>query len=173
MNNNDYLAVVDEIKTRIHVARHKAILSANSDLISLYWDIGNIINERSVWGNKFVENLSRDIKLEFPHATGYSPRNLRYMATFAKAYPDKVILQRSVAKLPWGHNIALLDKVKDEDQRLWYAGKAIESGWSRDWLAIQIESQLYERQALADKTTNYSVHCQRNTRTCFQLLKTS
>jgi len=73
-----------------------------------------------VWGNKFVENLSRDIKLEFPRATGYSARNLRYMATFAKTYTDYEILQTLSAKLPWSHNTTLLDKVKDDEERLGY-----------------------------------------------------
>jgi len=155
MNNNDYLAVVDEIKARIHAARHRALLSANSDLILLYWDIGSIINERSVWGNKFVENLSRDIKMEFPNATGYSPRNLRYMAAFAKAYPDKQLLQTLSAKLPWSHNTALLDKVKADEERLWYIQQTIENGWSLDGMVCQIERNLYQRQVLSDKTTNY------------------
>ena len=77
------------------------------------------------------------------------------MAKFARTYPDIEFVQRTVAQIPWRHNVALLDKVKDEAQRIWYAQKIIENGWSRDWLVTQIEYQLYERQALAEKTTNF------------------
>ena len=120
MSNNDYLSVVEEIKARIHTARHKVVLSANCDLTLLYWSIGNTINEHSVWGNKFIENLARDIKLDFPKATGYSVRNLKYMAKFTKTYPNIEIVQTLSAQIPWSHNTALLDKVKVEEERLWY-----------------------------------------------------
>jgi len=155
MNNNDYLSVAEEIKARIHAARHKVALSANSDLTLLYWSIGNAINKHSVWGNKFIENLARDIKLEFPKATGYSVRNLKYMAKFAKTYPSFEIVQTLSAQLPWSHNTALLDKVKDDEERLWYIQQTIENGWSLDGMVHQIERNLYQRQSLSDKTTNY------------------
>lgn len=78
------------------------------------------------------------------------------MAKFAETYPDKVIVQTLSAQLPWYHNTALLDKVKDADARLWYLRKAIENGWSLDGMVFQIERSLYERQALSDnKTSNY------------------
>jgi predicted nuclease of restriction endonuclease-like (RecB) superfamily len=88
MNNAEYLKVVAEIKSRIHEAKHRAILTANSGLIMLNWHIGKTINEHSSWGSKFIDNLARDIKLEFPAAKGFSVRNLKYMTKFAKTYPD-------------------------------------------------------------------------------------
>jgi len=102
-------------------------------------------------GNKFVENFARDIKLEFPNATGYSIRNLKYMAQFARTYTDFEIMQRTVAQIPWRHNIALLDKVKDKEQRDWYTSKVIEHGWSRDVLAHQIETNLFHRQIINEE----------------------
>jgi len=88
INNSEYLSVVNDIKTRIRAAQRRVLLSANSELFLLYWNIGRAINNHSVWGNKFVENLARDIKLDFPKAKGYSVRNLKYMAKFAKAFPE-------------------------------------------------------------------------------------
>jgi len=156
INNNEYLSVVSDIKARIKNAQHRVMLSANSELVALYWSIGKVINENSAWGNKFVDNLARDIKHDFPSVTGYSVRNLKYMAKFAKTYDDFEFVQRTVAQIPWRHNIALLDKVKDSGQRIWYTQKVIENGWSRDWLVTQIEYQLYERQAVSDKTSNFN-----------------
>ena len=155
INNNEYISVVNDIKTRIRTAQRRVLLSANSELFSLYWNIGKVINENSAWGNKFVENLSRDIKLDFPKAKGYSVRNLKYMAKFYKTFPDFEIVQSLTAQLTWTHSNALLDKVKDRDIFLWYAERNGEAGWSVDALKEQIENGLYERQALTKKASNF------------------
>ncbi len=76
------------------------------------------------------------------------------MRAFAEAWPDLEIVQQRVAQLPWGHNIRLLQSIKDPDRRLWYADQAIENGWSRHVLAHQIESDLFARQGAA--LTNFS-----------------
>jgi predicted nuclease of restriction endonuclease-like (RecB) superfamily len=155
INNNEYISVVSDIKAQIKKAQYRAALSANSELITLYWNIGVIINENSVWGNKFVDNLARDIKLDFPKARGYSVRNLKYMAKFAKTFPDFTIVQSLTAQLTWTHTTALMDKVKDCEKFLWYAERNQTEGWSVDDLTEQIEYQLYERQALSNKVSNF------------------
>ena len=101
-------------------------------------------------------NLARDIKLDFPDITGYSVRNLKYMAKFAKLFPSLEIVQATLAQITWYHNIALMDKVKDTEMYLWYAAQTIENGWSRNILVHQIGYGLYERQAIATKITNYN-----------------
>lgn len=113
INNSEYLGIISEVKSQIQTARHKAVLGANKELICLYWNIGKIINENKSWGNKFIENLARDIKLEFPSATGYSVRNLKYMAKFQTEYNDFEIVPTTLAQLPWSHNRMLLDKLKN------------------------------------------------------------
>ncbi len=155
MDDNEYLKTIEAIKQDIKAAQYKAVLSVNSTLILLYYHIGQVINEYKSWGNKFVDNLSRDIKLEFPNTKGYSVRNLKYMAKLAMEFPDTVIVQEVLAQLPWYQNIALLDKTKDRDIHIWYARKAIENAWSRNVLVHQIESKLYERQVLSDKVSNF------------------
>jgi predicted nuclease of restriction endonuclease-like (RecB) superfamily len=80
------------------------------------------------------------------------------MAKFSSCYSDIEIVQKVSAQLSWSHNVALLDKVKGEDQRIWYAKKAIENGWSINVMTHQIESMLYKRQVLADKTTNFETN---------------
>lgn len=121
----------------------------------MYYEIGKIINFHKSWGNKFIDNLAKDIKLAYPDSTGYSSRNLKYMAKFAAEYTDEQIVQTLSAQLTWSHNIDIMDKVKDMDERKWYMLKAIENGWSHNVLVHQIESKLYERQAVGTKVTNF------------------
>ncbi len=156
MNQSEYMETISNIKSEIKRAQYRAVLGANRELILLYWRIGQIINVHKAWGNKFVENLASDIKLEFPGATGYSVRNLKYMAKFAMSYPDEGFVQQVVAQIPWGQNVVLLDKVSDDEVRRWYIAACAKNGWSRNVLVHQIESGLYERQALPDKVNNFA-----------------
>lgn len=155
MNSNEYLEIVKSIRDEIKVAQYKAAVSVNRELIMLYYNIGRVINEHKSWGNKFIDNLAADIKLSFPSATGYSVRNLKYMAKFAAIYPDFEFVQQVVAQIPWGHNVVLMDKISDDTVRKWYIEQSIEHGWSRNVLVHQIESGLYERQVIADKISNF------------------
>lgn len=117
MNSNEYLHIVESIKREIRTAQYRAAVSVNRELLVLYHSIGEVINAHKTWGSKFVENLAADIKLSFPDATGYSARNLKYMAKFAAAYPDDEFVQRPVAQIPWGHNVVLLDKLSGLEER--------------------------------------------------------
>lgn len=155
INDHQYLSVIENIKQEIKSAQYRAVLSANTEMILLYHHIGCIINEHKTWGSKFIDNLSKDIKLAFPDATGYSVRNLKYMSKFAELYPDTEIVQAVLAQITWYHNIALMDKIHECDIAIWYAQQVIQNGWSRNVLVHQIESRLYERQVLADKITNF------------------
>lgn len=155
MNNNEYVKIIESIKDDIKSAQYKASVNVNRELIMLYYNIGKVINEHKIWGNKFIENLAADIKFEFPNTKGYSVRNLKYMAKFAATYPDIIFVQTVSAQIPWSHNMAILDKVKDEEKRTWYIRKTIENGWSHSVLIHQIESGLYERQAVAGKISNF------------------
>lgn len=155
MNSSEYLATVDLVKQEIKSAQYHAAVHVNTTLILLYHSIGRIINEHKTWGNKFIENLAADIRREFPGSKGYSVRNLKYMAKFAQTYPDLEFVQTVSAQIPWSHNVAILDKVKDQEERIWYIQKATENGWSHSVLVHQIESGLYQRQVLADKVSNF------------------
>ena len=85
-NNDDYLNTLESIKEEILSAQYKAAVNANRELILLYYQIGQVINEHKAWGNKFIDNLAADIRMSFPGVTGYSVRNLKYMAKFAETY---------------------------------------------------------------------------------------
>lgn len=155
MNSNEYLEIVNNIKSNILSAQYKAAIAANKELIMLYWNIGKIINTHKSWGNKFIENLARDIKLDFPDMKGFSVRNLKYMSKFASTYDDIEFVQTVSAQIPWSHNVVILDKVKDYDVKLWYIKQTIERGWSHSVLIHQIESDLYGRQVISDKVSNF------------------
>ena len=155
MNSTEYLKTVEEVKQEIRAAQYRAAVHVNTELTMLYYSIGTVINEHKAWGNKFIENLAADIRREFPGSKGYSVRNLKYMAKFAQTYPDLEFVQTVSAQIPWSHNVAILDKVKNQEERIWYIQKATENGWSHSVLVHQIESGLYQRQVLADKVSNF------------------
>ena len=148
MNNNEYIEIIETIKGEIRGAQYKAALSVNRELIMLYYHIGTVINEHKTWGSKFIENLAADIRIAFPNVKGYSVRNLKYMAKLANTYPDEEFVQQAVAQIPWGHNIVLMDKIANPEERKWYIEKSAQNGWSRNVLVHQIESGLYQRQVL-------------------------
>ena len=148
-DDENYFALLDGLKKRIRTAQVKAALSVNAELVLLYWHIGREILARQQqvgWGGKVIDRLARDLKREFPDMKGLSPRNLKYMRAFADAYPSGQFVQEALAQITWYHNIALLEKLKEPEQRLWYAQKTVENGWSRNILVLQIESGLYQRQ---------------------------
>lgn len=155
MNNKEYFETIESIKNEIKSAQYKAAVSVNRELIMLYYNIGKVINAHKTWGSKFIDNLAADIKLSFPNTTGYSARNLKYMAKFAAMFEDTEIVQAVLAQLTWYHNMALMDKTQDTEQYVWYAQETIKNGWSRNVLVHQIESGLYERQAIAEKISNF------------------
>ncbi|MFH1020160.1 MAG: DUF1016 N-terminal domain-containing protein [Pseudomonadota bacterium] len=151
-----YGGLLAGIKTRIRQAQTRAALSANAEMIAMYWDIGRMIHQRQQmegWGAGIIPRLAADLKNELPEVKGFSERNIGYMIRFAREYGTSPILQQPVAKLggmgnqggkvpqtvaqsagtndveigqqpvgqiPWGHNILLMEKVKDLPTRLWY-----------------------------------------------------
>ena len=161
----DYPAFLESLKSRVRQAQTKAMLSVNRELIQLYWDIGRDIVERQDregWGKSVVDRIADDMQRAFPGMHGFSPVNIWRMRAFYLAYrPDPAILSQAVTELdparppsavadiPWGHNQTLLFKLQHQVQRLWYAAKTVENGWSRAILTVQIESDLFGRQRKA------------------------
>jgi predicted nuclease of restriction endonuclease-like (RecB) superfamily len=191
-----YADLLSNIKARIRQGQVKAGLSANAEMILMYWDIGRMIHERQQekgWGAGVIPRLAKDIRNELPEVKGFSERNIGRMIAFYRNYancppilpqavaklgsssegkqvvalmtgkgkvPQTVakiggleILQRLVAQIPWGHNILLLEKVKDLSSRLWYMQQTIEQGWSRDVLGLMIKNAAHKRKGEA--VTNF------------------
>ena len=156
-NQSDYATWLVGLKQRIRESQTRAVVAVNNELVCLYWQIGHEILERQDkqgWGAKVVDQLAVDLKKEFPEMKGFSRANLMYARSFAEAWPDFQIVQQLVGRLPWGHNLVLLSKLKTQDGREWYADAAIEHGWSRSILVHQIETDLKKRQGAA--ITNFA-----------------
>lgn len=157
----DYPEVLESLKKRVHAARMRATLATNSELVGLYIEIGReIINrqEQVGWGQGIINQLAKDLRQAFPEVKGFSPRNLLYMKQVAAVFGARPILQQVAAKLPWGHLLMLIDKLSAENERAWYGLQAIEHGWSRTILQMQIETRLHERQAGSVKISNFQNH---------------
>lgn len=145
----NYAATLKALKSRIRTERLHVVMAANAAMVLLYWDIGRAILERQKnegWGAKVIDRLSADLREAFPDMKGLSPRNLKYMRAFAAAWPDKKLVQEPLAQIPWYHHIALLEKCRSSEERLWYADQSAMHGWSHNILSIQIETQTYKRQ---------------------------
>lgn len=113
-----YTDWLTDLKTRIHSAQQRAALSVNRELILLYWQIGRDILERQAqqgWGANVIARLSHDLRNALPNMKGFSRANLMYMRAFAETWPDAEIVQQLVGRLPWGHNLVLLSKLKDAE----------------------------------------------------------
>ena len=144
--SDSYLQFIEEIKKEIQKQRVSVVMNANRSMICLYWNIGRAIlkkQEEEGWGTKVIDRMSKDLKIAFPEMSGFSPRNIKYMRKFAQCWLDEKIVQRVVAQIPWRTNITLMDKLKTQEERIWYAGKTI--------LELQIQSRLMER---TGKTVN-------------------
>ncbi len=153
-----YANLLVSLKKRIQQERIKAVLSANKALVMMYWDIGNSIIQKQNnegWGSKIIDRLSYDLKDAFPEMRGFSPRNLKYMRKFAESWPDRGIVQEVLAQITWYHNLALMEKLKKPELRIWYARQTVENGWSRNILAFQIETCLHER--IGQSTNNFEI----------------
>lgn len=176
-----YSKLLSEIKVRIRQAQVKATLSANAEMIAMYWDVGRMIDERQKlqgWSAAVIPALSKDLKNELPELKGFSERNLGRMLAFYLEYqftdynlPQGVAktatepnLPQPVAKLqiinllhsiPWGHHALLMEKIKDLHSRFWYMEQTIQNGWSRDTLGLMIKSGVHLRQGKA--VSNFSL----------------
>lgn len=158
-NNNmldkDFKEIINNIKNEIYKTQTLIMSDANKRLIELYYYIGKLVYEHSSWGNKFIENLSIAMKIEFPNIKGFSVRNIKNMKKFYKELSENEKVQTASAQIPWSHNMIILNKVKNENERLWYIEKCVENGWSADVLEFQIDTKLYERQEKSIKDNNF------------------
>ena len=153
--SNQYLQAVEEINDYVNQAKCRASVSVNSEIMKTNIFIGNVIIRNSEWGNKFVENLSKDMKMRFPSPKGYSVSNLKYMKIFAQTFTEDDVDEYGLGRITWSHHQILMSKVSNREEYIWYLEKTLEHKWSVDDLTSQVKSQLYERQAVANKISNF------------------
>ncbi len=152
---NDFKNTIETIKNDIKGTRFRVIENANKELLYLYFRLGKIIDENSKYGSNFINELSVELKLEFPNMKGLSPRNLSRMRVFYREYKDISNLPLVLANLSWTHNYTLIEKIKDKNKRIWYAEKCLDNGWSQTMLIHQIDTNLYQRQKENIKLSNF------------------
>ncbi len=145
INKDNFIKVVTNIKQEIRTTQVKTMQQVNGNLIMMYFRIGRILYENSMNDLAFMRKVSLELKLEFSDLKGFSERNLYNMREFYEAYKDERFLQQLVAKISWSHNLLLLSKIKDRKVREFYMRATIENGWSRNVLAMQIESGYHQR----------------------------
>ena len=145
MLEKDFKEIIKNIKQEIRTTQYKVAVQSNINLIPMYFRLGKILNDNYEYGNKFIEEVSKDLKVEFPNSTGFSVRNLKYMKKFYLEYKDEEVVQQLVAQVPWGHNIVLMEKVKDKGVRKVYIEAILKNGWGRNMLSIQIDSGYHLR----------------------------
>ncbi|MBP6985409.1 MAG: DUF1016 family protein [Alphaproteobacteria bacterium] len=153
----EYKYFLQEIKNKIQVTRMQTSLAVNQQLIMFYWELGRMILDKqqlSNWGDKLIEELALDLKKSFPDTQGFSRSNLHSMKKFAQAYETPEIVQALPGQLPWTHNLVLLERLKDNDMRMWYARRTLENGWSYRMLMSHIKEDLYTAQGCNDLKIN-------------------
>jgi predicted nuclease of restriction endonuclease-like (RecB) superfamily len=155
--NNEYNQLLSNLKARVATSRYKAALHVNKELILLYHHIGCQIlaaQANKGWGAKIIDQLSKDLRSEFPEMKGFSAQNLKYMRKFAEEYTLDEIGQQRVDQIPWGHLVTLIYDVKNKQERFFYISETVENGWSRNILSMQIETNLFKRQGNAISNFN-------------------
>ncbi len=131
----NYAALLVQVKERVRSAQYEALKAVNKELVGLYWDIGRLI----------VERQAVDLQREFPGIGGFSRRNVFHMREFHLAYRDLPKVQPLVAQIGWSHNLVILQRCKDAQEREFYIRMSRKFGWSRNVLIHQIENQSYEK----------------------------
>ena len=161
IQKDEYKQFIVAIKSKIQSSQIKASIKVNVELLKLYWDIAEMIVEKqkvSTWDDNFIKNISRGLKEEFPNIKGFSVSNIKYMRQWYQFFlksqqlVDQIENEKNlqvmdeIFQIPWGHNIAIVTKVKDIEIAKFYVKRTIEGNWSRATLRQQIENELYTRE---------------------------
>ena len=158
LNLSEYSEILRQALVEIRTARTFIARQVNSATNSVYWNLGKLLFEKQLeegYGSGVVKQLSFDLKNEFPDM-GLSPRNLWDMKRFFERYSQSTPkLRQLVAVLPWGHNLLLINKVKEDAHIQFYANETLTKGWSRDLLLNAIKMDTYGQVQRQIKTHNF------------------
>lgn len=146
----EYLIELQRIKNTINENQNKAMVIVNSAAIINNYEIGTIINERKVWGNKYIEKLANDLK---NYGKGYSKRNLEYMTQLANNFTFEEITKQLVSQIPWGSIVKIMQKSKTHEEMIWYINQTYKNSWTRSMVMNQFSLRAYERSLIEPTTT--------------------
>ena len=146
----EYLIELQRIKNTINENQNKAMIIVNSAAIINNYEIGTIINERKVWGNKYIEKLANDLK---NYGKGYSKRNLEYMTQLANNFTFEEITKQLVSQIPWGSIVKIMQKSKTHEEMIWYINQTYKNSWTRSMVMNQFSLRAYERSLIEPTAT--------------------
>ena len=153
-----YANFFNEIINAINSAKYEAYKSLNKHHIGLNFEIGKLIvnnQESNNWGKSIVDTLSLDINKQIDGIKGYSPQNLWRMRQFYLTYRDEAELLELAMKIPWGQNLLIMHKVKDNKERKYYLTETDKLGWSRAVLLNQIKANAFQHHLINPKQSNF------------------
>jgi len=159
-SNSEYPRLLAEVKERIRLVQYAALKAVNTELVGLYWDIGQMIVERqagATWGKSIVQQLTGDLQRAFPGIGGFSASNLWRMKAFYESYQNLGKLAPLVREIGWSHNIVILERCSDPMEREFYIRMTRKFGWSKNVLIHQIENQSYEKSLLGQTNFDQSL----------------
>ena len=158
IQTQNYTEILITLQNEIRTARNNIAKTINLSAHNVYWNIGKLLFEKKItngYGTDIINRLSIDLKAEFPDM-GLSPRNLWDMKKFYERYSsENTKLRQAVAVLPWGHNLVLMNKIKDNDALLYYATECNKKAWSRDLLLNAIKLDMFSQQKALEKSHNF------------------
>jgi predicted nuclease of restriction endonuclease-like (RecB) superfamily len=158
-DNTAYKDLLEEIINQLEHHRIQAASQLNSTLMQLYFSIGAIIvnrQQKEGWGKSIVERLALDLSKTTSSPVGFSAQNLWYMRQFYLEYKEAPELQQLAFQVPWGQNIVIFSRTKNEQERAYYLLRTKEAGWTRKTLLNQIKAEAFQRQQILTKTHNFS-----------------
>ena len=159
IRNSDF----NEILSIIHSSQARSLASVNRELITMYWEIGKIVSEKTAtdgWGKSTVSALAKYLQANIPASTGFSERNIWRMKQFYETYKDNEKLSPLVAEIPWTNNLLIMTACKTNEAKEFYIKACIENHYSKRELERQIDSMLFERTAISD--AKYGALAKRN-----------
>ena len=142
-----------KIKTLIEYSKNNVVQLINKELITLYWNIGEYIDNKIAnegWGKSTVKNLSEYLQVNFVGNKGFSAQNLWRMRQFYSVYSKNIILSPLVRELSWTNNLEIMSRTKTDEEREFYIKMSIKEKYSKRELERQIDSCLFERVIISD-----------------------
>ena len=152
--NEFFKAIIDTINS----TKYEAYKSLNKHHIGQNFELGKLIvknQEKNNWGKSIVDTLSRDINKTVDGAKGYSPQNLWRMRQFYLEYKNETNLLEIALTIPWGQNLLIMHKIKDNKEKLYYLNATDKLGWSRSVLLNQIKADAYKHHLVNPKLSNF------------------
>ena len=147
----------NDVLNLIESAKQRAYRAANTELIDLYWAIGQYVSHKintEGWGKNTVQLLANYIQLHQPSLRGFSAQNIWRMRQFFEVYQHDIKLSPLVRELPWTHNLTILSRSKRPEEREFYLKMAIQERWSSRELERQFNTAFFERVVLSPVKTS-------------------